>query len=35
MALVVSGKGRAAAMTRTVWFDPDADDGRTTVAPTA
>jgi citrate lyase subunit beta/citryl-CoA lyase len=35
MALVVSGKGRAAAMTRTVWFDPDADDGRTTVGPTA
>ncbi len=33
MALVVSGKGRAAAMARTVWFDPDADDGRTTAEP--
>lgn len=29
MALVVAGKGRAAAMKRTVWFDPSADDGRT------
>ncbi|MFZ0323918.1 MAG: CoA ester lyase [Actinomycetes bacterium] len=34
MALVVSGKGRAAAMTRTVWFDPASDDGRTTKGPT-
>jgi citrate lyase subunit beta/citryl-CoA lyase len=33
MALVVSGKGRAAAMRRTVWFDPDAEDGRTGVEP--
>jgi citrate lyase subunit beta/citryl-CoA lyase len=33
MALVVSGKGRAAAMKRTVWFDPEADDARTTVEP--
>ncbi|MDH4160780.1 MAG: CoA ester lyase [Actinomycetota bacterium] len=33
MALVVSGKGRAAAMARTVWFDPEADDGRTSVEP--
>ena len=28
MALVIAGKGRAAAMARTVWFDPDAADGR-------
>jgi citrate lyase subunit beta/citryl-CoA lyase len=34
MALVVSGKGRAAGMKRTVWFDPNADDARTTTAPT-
>ena len=34
MALVVSGKGRAAAMRRTVWFDPSADDGQTTIEPT-
>jgi len=33
MALVVSGKGRAAAMQRSVWFDPEADDGRTPVEP--
>jgi citrate lyase subunit beta/citryl-CoA lyase len=33
MALVVSGKGRAAAMKRTVWFDPAAEDGRTSVEP--
>jgi citrate lyase subunit beta/citryl-CoA lyase len=35
MALVVSGKGRAAGMGRTVWFDPEAEDGRTTIAPSA
>ncbi len=35
MALVVSGKGRAAAMKRTVWFDPTADDGRTTTEPSS
>jgi len=34
MALVVSGKGRAAGMKRAVWFDPAADDGRTSVQPT-
>lgn len=28
MALVVAGKGRAAAMQRTVWFDPESEDGR-------
>ena len=28
MAIVVAGKGRAAGMTRTVWFDPQAEDGR-------
>jgi citrate lyase subunit beta/citryl-CoA lyase len=33
MALVVAGKGRAAGMSRTVWFDPSADDGRTTDRP--
>jgi citrate lyase subunit beta / citryl-CoA lyase len=33
MATVISGKGRAAAMKRTEWFDPDADDGRTTSQP--
>jgi len=33
MAAVVSGKGRAAAMKRTVWFDPSAADGRTSVEP--
>ena len=33
MALVVSGKGRAAAMKRTVWFDANAADGRSTVEP--
>ena len=33
MALVVSGKGRAAAMKWSVWFDADAEDGRTTVEP--
>jgi citrate lyase subunit beta/citryl-CoA lyase len=33
MALVVSGKGRAAGMSRTVWFDPEAADARTTIAP--
>ncbi len=33
MALVVSGKGRAAAMKRTVWFDASADDGRTRTQP--
>lgn len=33
MALVVSGKGRAAAMRRSVWFDPNVDDGRTTTEP--
>jgi hypothetical protein len=35
MALVVSGKGRAAGMQRTVWFDPEAEDARTTTPPTA
>ncbi|MEO8328427.1 MAG: CoA ester lyase [Candidatus Nanopelagicales bacterium] len=35
MALVVSGKGRAAAMRRSVWFDPNVDDGRTTTEPTS
>jgi len=30
MALVVAGKGRAAAMQRTVFFDPEAADGRRT-----
>ena len=34
MALVISGKGRAAGMSRTVWFDPTADDARTSTAPT-
>ena len=33
MALVISGKGRAAGMQRTVWFDPTSDDGRTTTDP--
>jgi citrate lyase subunit beta/citryl-CoA lyase len=33
MALVMSGKGRAAGMKRTVWFDPQADDARTQVNP--
>jgi citrate lyase subunit beta/citryl-CoA lyase len=33
MALVVAGKGRAAGMSRTLWFDPDADDGRTPTQP--
>jgi len=33
MAMVVSGKGRAAAMKRTIWFDPLSDDARTTVEP--
>jgi citrate lyase subunit beta/citryl-CoA lyase len=33
MALVVSGKGRAAGMKRMVWFDPEADDARTTTPP--
>jgi citrate lyase subunit beta/citryl-CoA lyase len=35
MALVISGKGRAAGMKRTVWFDPEADDARTQVEPKA
>jgi citrate lyase subunit beta/citryl-CoA lyase len=34
MALVVAGKGRAAGMARSVWFDPQAEDGRTSTAPT-
>ena len=33
MALVVSGKGRAAAMRRSVWFDPNVNDGRTSTEP--
>ena len=33
MALVISGKGRAAGMNRTVWFDPDAENARTTTPP--
>ncbi|HVQ88926.1 MAG TPA: CoA ester lyase [Actinomycetes bacterium] len=33
MALVVSGKGRAAAMKRTVWFDSNQEDGRTSTEP--
>jgi citrate lyase subunit beta/citryl-CoA lyase len=33
MAAVVSGKGRAAAMKRSVWFDHSAADGRTSVEP--
>jgi citrate lyase subunit beta/citryl-CoA lyase len=33
MALVISGKGRAAGMNRTVWFDPQADDARTQTEP--
>ena len=33
MALVVAGKGRAAGMSRTTWFDASADDGRTSVRP--
>jgi len=33
MALVIAGKGRAAAMKRTSWFDAAADDGRTDVEP--
>lgn len=33
MALVVAAKGRAAAMKRSVWFDPESDDGRSDVAP--
>jgi citrate lyase subunit beta/citryl-CoA lyase len=33
MALVVAGKGRAAGMSRTVWFDPSAADGRTLTSP--
>jgi citrate lyase subunit beta/citryl-CoA lyase len=35
MAMVVSGKGRAAGMQRTVWFDPEAEDGRTKTTPGA
>ncbi len=30
----ISGKGRAAGMKRTVWFDPESDDARTTTNPT-
>jgi citrate lyase subunit beta / citryl-CoA lyase len=33
MALVVAGKGRAAGMSRSVWFDAAADDGRTATQP--
>jgi citrate lyase subunit beta/citryl-CoA lyase len=33
MALVVSGKGRAAGMARTLWFSPDSDDGRASSPP--
>ena len=33
MALVISGKGRAAGMARTVWFDPEAENARTTTPP--
>jgi citrate lyase subunit beta/citryl-CoA lyase len=33
MALVVSGKGRAAGMRRTVWFDASSDNARTTTPP--
>ena len=34
MAMVVSGKGRAAGMGRSVWFDPTTPDARTTSSPT-